>query len=448
MERSRGTPIGQLSLAALGFVTAFVLWFAMAPFAAAIVKEYNLQKKDLALIASSTIWLSPIFRQFIGIFTDKLGAPKTAAFVLFYSGVFSILAANARSYNELFITRLIVASAGIFFVVGIQHVAQWFDEHDMGLAEGIYAGTGNAGAGLGALFLPRIYGLDYRTAWLHLGIFSICLAVYYLVFGVAAKTKERAERAKKSATIKDTAYVWTRWAAIALMLQYAMTFGLEIAMNAWLPGYYSTAFGDALKKAGYTDLKALTVAAGTLASVQSFQASLWRPFSGMVSDLFLKNRWTPWPFLNKEDPIAPRIHWVFTSMVGVTIMMIVFTFAGLSGNVVMSVVALAILGFVISWGTGSNFALTPVLFSRCPGVATGFIGGICTVGGIIYPLIYGRMANIHMGYATVAITLFIPFMLIFIMAFRRGKAIDVDAGIGDYRSFGVNRIGVSAREAA
>ncbi len=448
MQRKRGTPIGQLILASLGFVTAFAMWFALAPFSAGIIQEYNLQKKDIALIASSTIWLAPIFRQFIGIFTDKLGAPKMAGFVLFYTGIFSILASFSRNYSELFITRLIVASAGIFFVVGIQHVAQWFDEHEMGLAEGIYAGTGNAGAGLAALFLPRIYGLDYRTAWLHLGIFAIALAIVYVVFGVAAKDQARAERAKKSATLKDTVYVWTRFAAIALMFQYAMTFGLEIAMNAWLPSYYTTAFGDTLKSLGYADLKALTVAAGTLASVQSFQASLWRPFSGMVSDLFLKNKWTPWPFLAKDDPIAPRIHWAFTSMIGVTIVMFLFTLAGLSGNLVLSVATLALLGFVISWGTGANFALTPVLFQKCPGIATGFIGGICTVGGIVYPLIYGKMANIHMGYAAVAAFLFIPFMLLFITAFRAGKKIDVDAGIGSCRTYGVSQIGSGLKEAA
>lgn len=433
----------QLTLAALGFLTCFISWFATAAFSVAIMKDFHLEKVQLAILASSNMWLQPIFRQFVGVFTDKLGAPKTAAFTLFYTGVFSILSAFAVEYWQLFGTRLIVATAGIFFVIGIQHVAQWFDEHDMGLAEGIYAGTGNAGAGLGALFLPRIYGLDYHTAFIHLGIFSIALAVIYLLVGVAAISKERLHRAKKAATTGETIYVATRWVAIALMFQYAMTFGLEIGMNAWLPGYYKLAFGDALKALGYVDLKALMVAAGTLASVQSLQASFWRPFSGMISDMFLRHKWTPWPFLVKEDPMAPRVHWVFTSMVGVSVMMIAFTFAGLTGNPAISVFTLAVLGFVISWGTGSNFALTPVLFKRCPGVATGFIGGICTIGGIVYPLVYGLMPNIHYGYAVVSVTMFVPFMLIFIWAFRRGKPIiDIDAGIAHHKTYGVEPLAV------
>jgi len=102
------------------------------------------------------------------------------------------------------------------------------------------------------------------------------------------------------------------------------------------------------------------------------------------------------------------------------------------------VVALAILGFTIAFGTGSNFGLTPVLFNKNPGVATGFIGGISTVGGIIYPLVFGLMPNIHIGYATVSIIMFIPFMLIFIIAFKRGQQINVDAGLGTWEKYGVN----------
>jgi NNP family nitrate/nitrite transporter-like MFS transporter len=157
----------------------------------------------------------------------------------------------------------------------------------------------------------------------------------------------------------------------------------------------------------------------------------------------------PWPFITKEDPVSPRLHWVFTSMVGVTIMMVAFTFAGLTGNPAISVAVLAVLGFVISWGTGSNFAITPVLFRRCPGVATGFIGGICTIGGIIYPLIYGKVPNIHMGYAVVALTMFVPFTIFFAIVFRRGwRLADVDKGIGTCQGFGVQPIIVTTRKEA
>ncbi len=438
MNLQHGTKVGQLGLAASGFLMSFSMWFATAAFSVAIMKDYGLEKTQLAILASSAMWLQPFFRQFAGVLADRFGAPKTAAIALLYTGIFSILSAFSRNYIELFTTRLVVATAGIFFVIGIQHVTQWFEKKEIGLAQGIYAGTGNVGAGLGALLLPRFYGLDYRSAFLHMGIAALILAVVYWRFGVAGITAERVASTRASATAKDTIYVISRFSAIALMLQYAMTFGLEIGMNAWLPSYYRLAFQPQLNALGYKSLEALAIAAGSLAAVQSFNASLWRPFSGFISDLFLKKSWTPWSFLNRDDPIAPRLHWVFTSMLAVTIMLLVFSAAGLAGNLTFSVVALAILGFTTAFGTGSNFGVTPVLFRKNPGIATGFIGGIATIGGVIYPLIYGSVSNIHIGYALVAITMFIPFMLLFILAFRPGKSINVDAGIGSWQKIGVS----------
>jgi NNP family nitrate/nitrite transporter-like MFS transporter len=45
-------------------------------------------------------------------------------------------------------------------------------------------------------------------------------------------------------------------------------------------------------------------------------------------------------------------------------------------------------------------------------------GGISTSGGIVYPLVYGYVPNIHMGYAVVALVFFVPFMLFYVWAMR------------------------------
>lgn len=441
----RGTKTGQLFLASIGFFWCFLMWFATAAFSAAIIDKYGLSRAEFAILASSALWLAPIGRVMAGYLADKIGAPNTFTLVLAYTGIFSIVSAYVTDYGSLFITRLIVATAGISFVVGIQHVAQWFDDHEIGLAEGLYAGTGNVGAGVGAMLLPRIYGLDYHTAFLHLGIVALVLAVIYKWRGVAAASAERAHHASQGASAKEVFYIMTRFAAIALMLQYAMSFGLEIAMNAWLPGYYKLGFEEQLKALGYTDLKAMAIAAGSFAAVQSFNASLWRPFSGFISDVFQRNHWTPWPFINKEVPWAPRIHWAFTAMVAITIMMVALTYAGLTGMLPLSVVILALLGVCISFGTGSCFGLVPIIFRRNPGLATGFIGGFSCIGGIVYPLVYGNVTNIHMGYLYVAVALFVPFMLFFAFTFLRGRKVNIDSGFGSRSAWGLPS---TAREAA
>lgn len=346
--------IEQLLIATFAFFWCFLMWFSTAAFSPTIAEEFGLSKAQLGILASSALWLAPAGRVIAGWASDKFGAPRTFAVILFVGGLVSIHSAFVQNYTILFIERVIVAGAGVSFVVGIQHVAQCFESKEMGVAEGLYAGTGNVGAGAGALLLPRIYGTDYSSAFLHLGIVALFIGGIYLWRGIAAKSEEKAAIAKKSATLKDTIFVWTRYAAIALMLGYAMSFGLEISMNAWLPGYYVEGFKSALKGIGFTELSTIQIAAGTFAAVQSFNASLFRPFSGYMSDLWQRKGWTPFPFISKNQEFSPRIHWLMMALVLITCMMILLTVAGLLDLLPMSVAVLMTFGICVSFGTGGG----------------------------------------------------------------------------------------------
>jgi NNP family nitrate/nitrite transporter-like MFS transporter len=70
-------------------------------------------------------------------------------------------------------------------------------------------------------------------------VIALLVAAWYLVRGSAAKTTERRDAARRGGDLRGMVFVWTRYIAIALMLAYAMSFGLEIALNAWLPGYFA-----------------------------------------------------------------------------------------------------------------------------------------------------------------------------------------------------------------
>nr|WP_255457497.1 MFS transporter [Halorussus sp. JP-T4] len=410
-------------IATVGFFWAFLMWFSTAAFSPSIGAFYGLTTGQLALLASSAIWLAPPGRVLAGWAADRLGAHNVFAVILAYSGLMSIASSFAASYEVLFVERLVVASAGISFVVGIQHVAQWFDEHEIGTAEGLYAGTGNAGAGVGALVLPRVYETNFSDAFLHLGIVALLIAVVYKWRGEPARDVETAETVRRNASLGDTLFVWTRYAAIGLMLAYAMSFGLEIAMNSWLPSYYAEGFDAAIGDLGFAgtaaiQTAAIQTAAGTFAAVQSFNASLFRPFSGYVSDLWQRKGWTPYPFLSTTQEYSPRVHWLMTALVLIAAAMVALTLAGLAGALPASVVVLAVFGVTVSFGTGGVFAIVPVLFDERPGTASGFIGGVSTSGGIVYPLVYGYVPNIHLGYAVVAAVFFVPFVLFYVWAMR------------------------------
>jgi MFS transporter, NNP family, nitrate/nitrite transporter len=408
----------QLVIATVGFFWCFLMWFSTAAFSPSIAAHYHLGVKSLGLLASSAIWMAPLGRIVAGWASDRFGAPRTFALILAGCGVTSIASAFTTSYDLLFAERAIVALAGVSFVVGIQHVAQWFDAEEIGTAEGLYAGTGNVGAGAGALVLPRLFATDYRAAFLWLGAVAILAAGWYLLRGRAAKTVAQRDVARSRADLSSTLFVWSRYIAIALMLAYAMSFGLEIAMNAWLPGYFTRGFHDAILALGFSSVAGVQIAAGTFAAVQSFTASLFRPFSGFMSDLFQRKGWTPLPFIAKSLPYAPRLHWLGIALVLITLAMTALTAAGLAGSLPMAVAVLFAFGVFVSFGTGGTFALVPLLFADRPGAAAGFIGGVSTAAGILYPLIFSSGTNIHLGYLRVALFIFVPFVLFYFWAAR------------------------------
>jgi MFS transporter, NNP family, nitrate/nitrite transporter len=410
--------VEQLVIATVGFFWCFLMWFSTAAFSPSIAANYHLSIEELGLLASSAIWTAPVGRIIAGWASDRFGAPRTFAVILAGCGLVSIASAFTTSYQLLFVERVIVAIAGVSFVVGIQHVAQWFDSHEIGTAAGLYAGTGNVGAGVGALLLPRIFGTNYQSAFLWLGVIALVVAGWYLLRGEAAKTSERRIAARRSSDIRGTVFVWSRYIAIALMLAYATSFGLEIAMNAWLPAYFSRGFHHEILALGFSGVAGLQIAAGTFAAVESFNASLFRPFAGFMSDLFQRKGWTPLPFIAKELPYAPRLHWLGIAVILITLSMIGLTIAGLYGSLPWSIAVLVAFGIFLSFGNGGTFALVPLLFPERPGIAAGFIGGVSTVGGIVYPLVFAGSANIHMGYLYVALYMFVPFVLFYFWAAR------------------------------
>jgi len=402
-----------LVLATVGFNFSFLIWFSFAPFTGPMAEEFGLSLAEIGILASSAIWLAPFGRMLTGWLSDKFGAPAVFAIVLAYVGVFSIASAFAQDYTIFFVTRLIVATAGITFVIGIQHVAEWFPEEQLGTAEGIYAGIGNAGAAGGALLLPRlfnsgwsgpIFSTNWRAAFFYTGIGALILAVAYYTLGEAAKSEEKRQATADNASFKDWVHTATRYGTVVLALAYVMTFGLELSMNGWLATYYREGF----------DTNNL-VLASTFAATFSVAAGLLRPIGGYVSDVLARREQNILPWFTGHY----REQWTFVTLCFVVVSMVGMTLAGLSGVVLTAVGAGFIVGTACAMAEGSIFAQVPAMFPNSSGAVAGVVGGVGTVGGIVYPLVYSApwLANLHIGYSVVAVSM-IPIVALAAWVFR------------------------------
>ncbi|WP_275736612.1 MFS transporter [Halorhabdus sp. SVX81] len=401
-----------LILATIGFNFSFLIWFSFAPFTGPMAEEFGLSTAEIGILASAAIWLAPFGRILTGWLSDKFGAPTVFAIVLVYVGVFSMASAFAQSYEVFFVERLIVATAGITFVIGIQHVSEWFEEENLGMAEGIYAGIGNAGAAAGALILPTvfyagwsgpIFDTRWRAAFFYTGVVAIFLGIAYYLLGEAAKSEHKRQATAEKASFDDWIHTATRYGTVVLALAYVMTFGLELSMNGWLATYYDRGFNQSLELASY------------FAATFSVAAGLLRPIGGYVSDVLAR----------KEKNILPvftgryREQWTFVTLCFVVVTMVGMTLAGLSGEVLIAVGAGFMVGMACAFAEGSIFAQVPAMFPNSSGAVAGVVGGVGTVGGIVYPLVYSSaaMPNLHMGYTVVAASM-VPIVALTAWVFR------------------------------
>jgi len=183
-----------------------------------------------------------------------------------------------------------------------------------------------------------------------------------------------------------------------------MSFGLELSMNGWLATYYREAF----------DTSNL-VLASTFAATFSVAAGLLRPIGGYMSDVLARKEKNILPFFTGRY----REQWTFVSLCFIVLMMFAMTLAGLSGVVMNAVIVGFLVGTGCAMAEGAIFAQVPAMFPNSSGAVAGVVGGVGTVGGILYPLVYSApwLANLHLGYSIVGASM-IPIVLLAAWVFQ------------------------------
>jgi len=75
------------------------------------------------------------------------------------------------------------------------------------------------------------------------------------------------------------------------------------------------------------------------------------------------------------------------------------------------VVAGFLVGTGCAFSEGAIFAQVPAMFPDNSGSVAGIVGGIGTVGGVVYPLAFAAfLPNLHVGYAIVVGASMIPIL--------------------------------------
>jgi NNP family nitrate/nitrite transporter-like MFS transporter len=380
----RGTPRLGLFGATLGFFVGFGAVALFGPTAVRFRDAMDLSPLALGFLIAMPALSGSLLRIPFSAWVDTTGGRKPFLVLLGLSvvgmaGISFIVATRypdnltSSLYPVLLLLGLLCGCGIATFSVGISQVAYWYPQNRQGTALAIYAGVGNLAPGLFSLLLPfalQTMGLaGSYLAWL---TFLVVGTVIYAAVGRNAwyfqlldggLTREEAQRRAREMgqqlfpagslidTLRISARAWQTWGLVGI---YFTTFGGFVALTAWLPTYWGSAFGMSI------------IMAGVLTAVYSLMASVTRITGGLMADRLYQGGQN-------------------TSILALLIM--------LAGALVMTMAReyeLAIPGIVLlAVGMGicnaAVFKILPQAVPQAVGGAAGWVGGLGAFGGFAIP---------------------------------------------------------------
>lgn len=173
-----------LHLSWMAFFITFLVWFSHAPLLVSIRETFGLTDQEIKALLILNVALTIPARVIVGMLVDSFGPRRMFSLLLFISSFLCFGFAFANSYEQLALMRFLLGFVGAGFVIGIRMISEWFPAKQLGLAEGIYGGWGNAGSAAAAIALPTLalmYGGDdgWRYAVATTGVLALIYSAVY-----------------------------------------------------------------------------------------------------------------------------------------------------------------------------------------------------------------------------------------------------------------------------
>jgi NNP family nitrate/nitrite transporter-like MFS transporter len=380
----KGTPRLGLIGATLGFFVGFGAVALFGPTAVRFRDAMELSPMALGFLVAMPALSGSLLRIPFSAWVDTSGGRKPFLVLLGLSilGMAGVAYVVATRYPDNLTPSLypVLLVLGLFcgcgiatFSVGISQVSYWHPQKRQGTALAIYAGVGNLAPGVFSLLLPiAIASLGLAGAYMAWLAFLIVGTIAYAALGrnswyfqlreaglAPDAARERARELGQELfpggrvveTLKISARAWQTWGLVVI---YFTTFGGFVALTAWLPTYWGSAFGVTV------------VAAGMLTAMYSLLASAIRIGGGVMADRLYQGGYN-------------------TSILAILIMLagaLVMTGAREFELAVPGVIMLAI-GMGIC--NAAVFKIVPQVVPHAIGGAAGWIGGIGALGGFVIP---------------------------------------------------------------
>lgn len=347
------TRLRTLHLAWIAFAITFYSWFSLAPLMPLVQRDLELSNSQVAWLTAAGVALTIPGRLLVGARVDRLGPRRTFTLLLLVLAVPVGLVGLARGFADLFVLRLLVGLVGCGFVVGIRLVADWFPRNELGFAEGIYGGWGNAGAGVAAIVVPL---LASRFGW-RWAVASGVIPMVVWALVVARHVKDVPDgRVFRRPPVDSTYSPLRDPRGRVLAFAYLAAFGSELAVVGFLTKMLVDKF-------------ALTpLAAGLLASLFALANAYSRPAGGWLADRF---------------GAARTLSLALASGAGGYLLL------GVASSLAQAVLAIVVASTAVQAACGAVYAAVPLVRHDATGRTAGVVGAAGNVGAVLFPVAFG-----------------------------------------------------------
>ena len=320
------------------------------------------------------LWIYAVMSPISGIIGDRLNRKWLIVGSLFVWSAVTLLMGFATTYNQVLLLRALMGvSEALYMPAALSLIADYHTGRSCSLAVGIHMTGLYVGQAIGGFGATVAAAFSWHTAFFSFGLIGIAYSLVLIAFLREKRTTAATPIADAPVAPKES--IWKAFPvlfssiAFGVILFYFAVLSLPgWATKNWLPTLFAGSLGIDMAQAG--PLSTITIAASSFVGVI---------VGGMLSDRWVKRN------------IRGR---VYTSAIGLTMMIPSLVLLGTSHNVV-GVVAAGLL-FGIGYGifdTNNMPILCQFVSSKYRATAYGIMNMTGVVAGAIVTQLLGKLKD-------------------------------------------------------
>jgi len=356
-----------LGVAVVAFMQTHLHRLGFAPLIPTFVADLGLSYAAAGAIQTAYFWTYTLAQIPIGMVADRWGSRRVMLVCMAILGAGAVAFAASGSFLESIAARLLVGlGAAAVWVPSMRLVTEWFPAVERGRATGFLSAGGGVGGTLALVLVPWTAALvGWRLAY---GATLLpALAALALIAVVVPEGHRRGGPASAGlGNLRRVLVTKTLW---PLNMSVLFAYGGYFSFVTFLPAFLVRSLGLSQAEAGaVTSL----ITAGTIVS--------W-PLAGWTSDR-----------LGRRKPV-----YLFGQMASAAVCF-VFALAVPGLGTVGAVVVAAATGLLVG-GMIVPFAMIVEMFpGELAGTAAGVTNTACFVGGMVFPIVLGWVADVTGGF--------------------------------------------------